>query len=110
MNKPILKLLYIYIFLVVVFMFSAAAFAHGNFAYAEIGIGNNTDLTGASIPWEDGGGTGTMFAFGYAWEVEPTVQVEINWSHYSQIDVGPPFNDKNESSLDHFGIKLRKRF
>ena len=109
MNKTLLKLLYIYIFLAAVLLFSASLFARDYF-YAEIGLGNNTDLTGASIPWDDGGGTGSMFAFGYSWRVARTVQVEINWSHYSQIDVGPPFNHKKESSLDHFGIKLRKRF
>lgn len=33
----------------------------------------------------------------------------VNLHHLSQLDVGPPFNDDLEDSVDHVGIDLRIR-
>ena len=113
MNRFILALVTV---LIVYSIWVDTAQAHGNYAYIELGLGNNTNLSGSSIPWDDGGGTAAMFSFGYAFMLENDVQLEVHWSHFSQLDVGAigvkPLNNisPDESSLDHFGIKIRKRF
>ena len=71
--------------------------------YFEIGAGKNGNLTGSSHEWYDNGGTGAYFAFRTEWDNGFFVQ----YSHYSQYEVGQPFNDKGESSLDHIGFGLR---
>ena len=71
--------------------------------YIEVGAGRNTNITAASIPWDDGGGTGAYFALRNEWEIG----VFIQWSHYSQYEVGAPYNSESESSLDHIGIGIR---
>ena len=38
------------------------------------------------------------------------VYVGTNWTHVSQVNVGPPFNDKMESSVDHLGIHAEIRW
>lgn len=30
----------------------------------------------------------------------------FNWDHVSQLDVGPPWNDDPESSVDHLGVHV----
>lgn len=70
--------------------------------FAELGVGNNTNLTGSSVPWDDGGGTGCMLKVYYQ-----TGGWIMGWTHLSQCDVGPPFNFKDESSVDHIGIAYR---
>lgn len=34
----------------------------------------------------------------------------VGWTHFSHLDVGPPWNDKPESFVDHFGFKLEARW
>tara|TARA_R110000796_G_scaffold163624_1_gene280579 strand:+ start:166 stop:471 length:306 start_codon:yes stop_codon:yes gene_type:complete len=92
------------IILCTILMYSPLAWSK---VYLELGLGNNTNLTGSSTPWNDGGGTGGFFSFNYETLLYKRTYVIYHWSHYSQLQVGPPFNDDDESSLDHFGIKLR---
>lgn len=35
--------------------------------------------------------------------------VGANWTHVSQLDEGPPFNDRDEDSVDHIGVDLMLR-
>lgn len=70
--------------------------------YFELGAGKNQTTFGNSDKWEDGDGTGGYFSFRY----ETNIGV-CHWVHLSQWDIGPPFNDKQESSVNHYGCALR---
>ena len=84
--------------------------AQADYWFAEIGIGNNTNLTGCSICWDDGGGMGAILSGGYVWEHDNDVFVKAFIFHDSQWDVGPPWNDDDESSLDFIGLSIQKRW
>ncbi len=79
----------------------------GEGVFIELGVGNNTNLTGCSVCWDDGGGTGAHLAVGYTFPIRHNVSLDLHWSHFSQWEVGAPFNDKHESSVDHIGVKFR---
>jgi len=84
-----------------IFMY-ADVFACESGLHLEVGAGNNTNLTGSAVPWDDGGGMGAYLALRYE-----TKRVVCHFSHYSQWDIGAPFNDTDESSLDHLGCAFR---
>jgi hypothetical protein len=88
--------------LVLLLLLPMTALADSN-TYFEIGAGNNTNITPNNTPWNDGGGVGAYFSLRNQWDNGLFIQ----WSHYSQYDVGAPFNYDPESSLDHFGIGMR---
>ena len=72
-----------------------------------LGVGNNTSINGGSIPWEDAGGVGAVFELNYRERYKNTnFNYGARWLHVSQYDKGPPFNDINESTLDHFGVYI----
>jgi len=78
------------------------AFACETGLHLEAGAGKNGNWTGSSIPWDDGGGVGFYGSIRYEWEY-----AVCHGSHFSQYDVGPPSNDRSESSLDHLGCAFR---
>lgn len=82
-----------------------------DYLFINIGAGNNTNLTGASIPWDDAGGVGCAFTLGYVTPVKGSKNLHFGtrWLHISQCDQGAPFNDNPESSVDHIGIFLEYR-
>ena len=69
--------------------------------YFELGAGKNKTFS-KNNKWEDGNGTGSYFSFRY----EADVGV-CHWTHLSQWDVGKPFNDKAELSVNHLGCAFR---
>lgn len=71
--------------------------------YFELGGGVNTSLFGGK-EWDNGGGAGAYFSFRYEQD-----NYVIHYTHYSQWDVGPPVNNRSESTLDHIGIAFRWR-
>lgn len=80
--------------------------------YAELGVGWNTSLGGkGDHHWNDGGAGpgGATIEAGVTWDVRnnPDLQVDCRWLHVSHWFVGPPFNDRAEDSLDHFGCSAR---
>lgn len=79
--------------------------------YAEIGAGYNGSFTNKVHPWEDGGAgpLGATIEAGVTWDARnnPNMEVDCRWLHVSHWFVGQPFNDKAESSLDHFGCSAR---
>lgn len=79
--------------------------------FAEITLGSNNNSTGESVPWDDGNGIGTFLSFGYQGKPVRWIYGEplpiASYKHGSQIDVGPPFNNDKESSVDHFGLGLK---
>jgi hypothetical protein len=77
--------------------------------FLEIGAGQNNNLTGCSICWDNGGGTGAYFALRYEEQITESITGFAQYSHYSQYEIGVPFNNKPESSLDHIGVGLRFR-
>jgi hypothetical protein len=79
--------------------------AADDYIYLEIGLGNNTNITGASIEWDDAGATGAWLSLGYREEYGNWYSA-VHWTHVSQYEAGPPWNDDDESSLDHFGVKF----
>lgn len=90
-----------------------------SYYYIGIGLGNNTNLTGASIEWEDGGGIGGILTAGYVTQlndinmfksVSDCIYLTGQWFHASQLDKGPPFDNTDESSLDHLGVMVSYRF
>jgi hypothetical protein len=91
------------IFVVTNFIFGGEAKAG---PYVEVGVGNNTNLSGCSECWNDGGGTGALLGMGYIHHVSPEVSLVVHWTHFSQWEIGAPFNNKDESSIDHLGLKV----
>lgn len=77
--------------------------------YGEIGIGANINLTGCSGCWEDAGGPGAFIELGKRWERDG-YYIDAAWTHLSQYFAGRPINDKDESSVDHFGVRVGMRF
>lgn len=100
-------------------MFTPVAKAEG-VTYIEIGTGFNDSalnkiIGGAeSHRWDDGGAGpfGATIEVGREWDVprNDNLKVKCRWLHVSQWTVGPPWNDKAESSLDHFGCAARVEF
>ena len=72
-----------------------------------IGAGWNTNFTGDSIAWEDGGGVGAYLQVEYVVALSPTFSLTSHWIHLSQWDVGAPFNNQAESSVDHIGVAFK---
>jgi hypothetical protein len=97
------------VFLLVMAVWSPEAEAK-TYWYVSIGMGSNTNATGASIEWDDAGGIGCTLGAGKVWELSNNWDVAARWEHISQCDKGPPFDDVSESSVDHFGLQLIKRF
>lgn len=81
----------------------------GGYGYANIGVGQNGDFIKGAPNWNDGGGTGAMFTAGYAQPVSDHVWVGGKFSHYSQWEVGRPFNDIQESMSEHVFLYLELR-
>lgn len=80
-------------------------------SYLEVGLGGNRNLTGCSDCWNDGDGTGAYIRLGWEMNLKPNNwKAGIHWTHLSQWDVGPPFNNDTESSVDHIGMYLRYEF
>ena len=97
-----------YALLVVGFFFFAATYSHAEGTYLELGAGHHESFFNSTHEWENGGGVGCYARLSHEFkEWWKGVTPLVNYSHYSQCDVGPPFNDKQESSLDHFGVGIR---
>ncbi len=75
-----------------------------------IGAGWNGNLTESSMPWEDGGGVAGYFQLKKTYPLSDNLYVAYHYLHLSQINVGPPFNDKAESSVDHIGVAIEWKF
>jgi hypothetical protein len=73
--------------------------------YFEIGAGKNGNLTACSICWNDGGGIGAYISIRNEWDNGFFIQL----THFSQYNVGEPFNFEPESTLDHVGAGMRWR-
>jgi hypothetical protein len=74
--------------------------------YIEVGLGHNTNLTGCTGCWNDGGGVGALLSIGYTHQIN-NISASIHWTHLSQLDIGPPFNNEDESSVDFIGVSVR---
>jgi len=77
--------------------------------YVEVGAGHNSSPGTESYDWYTGGGVGFYGAIRQEIPVHERVDLVLQYSHYSQWNVGPPFNDTAESSLDHVGGAVRWR-
>lgn len=80
--------------------------------YLTVGVGNNTNFTGASIPWHDADATGAYFNLAYIGDKKSYLlngRPVVQWMHLSQIESGPPFNEDRESSVDHLGLAVTWR-
>ncbi len=81
--------------------------AHDQAVYAELGAGKNMSVTNRVHEWEDSGGVGFYGALRYERPINEQFTFVGQYAHYSQWDVGPPWNNLPESSLDHVGVALR---
>lgn len=79
--------------------------------YLEVGAGHNGSFfqERSDLQWDDGDGVGFYGSLRHEVPVHDRVDLVLQYSHYSQWDVGPPFNDRAESSLDHIGAAARFR-
>ena len=79
--------------------------------YVEVGMGWNTTLTGQADQWNDGGAGvgGAKIIVGVDGVVKnnPHLRAGCSYEHFSHWFVGPPFNNRAESSLDHIGCSVR---
>jgi len=91
------------ILLITMLLFTASATAGDT--YLEIGAGKNGSLLKNSHEWEDQGGVGAYFALRYEFDAGWFAQI----THYSQYDVGRPFDNRAESNLDSlmFGYRFK---
>ncbi len=94
---------------VVFIMYSMSTIQAGETSIT-IGAGWNGNLTGASVPWNDGGGVAGYLQLAHEWEVGTNASIVAHWTHLSQINVGKPFNDDIESSVDHLGVAMKWSF
>jgi len=76
------------------------------YTYATIGMGKNGNLTGCSTCWDDAGELGTIIGAGHMW-VWKQHEIGIVYWHDSQLMAGKPFNDKDESQVDFYGVQYR---
>jgi hypothetical protein len=90
-------------YILIVLVFFAGPVAAESKTYLEIGAGKNGNLTLCSICWHDGGGVGAYISIRNEWSNGVFIQL----SHFSQYDVGLPFDMRPESTLDHLGIGMR---
>lgn len=100
-------------------MISMNAHAEKGYLYLGLGLGNNTNLTGSSVPWEDQGEIGSVLTLGYRerlnnykWfsGLSDRWYGSAQWLHISHPFIGPPFNNRDESSVDHLGVYIEYRF
>ena len=77
--------------------------------YAELGAGYNTALENNRRPWDNADAVGFYGSVRQEWRGTERLTPFCQYSHYSQWLEGPPFNNRAESSLDHFGCALRYR-
>lgn len=78
--------------------------------FASVALGKAGNITGCSICWEDSGGVGTLAQMGYRTPLGENIQLLINYTHLSHVNIGFPFNNKEESSADFIGIGLEYVF
>ena len=71
----------------------------------EIGAGANGNFMLDNDSWDNADGVGGYFSL----RLESDKWL-CHLTHYSQWDVGPPFNDEYESSLDHIGCAVGLRW
>lgn len=79
--------------------FNAAA---GDF-YIEVGAGIHGNLFSNDLAWKKVNGTGALIRIGYQEKIADDVYLNGALTHLSYWDVGPPFNSKNEPTVDHLG-------
>ena len=72
--------------------------------YLAVGLGKNASFTNQAHEWVDHGRTGITLELGYRKKLSDRFTAGVRYIHVSQPLIGPPINDMDESSLDHFGI------
>lgn len=79
--------------------------------WAEVGAGYNTSFFQSTerYQWENAGSPAFFGRLSYEYYPIDRIAFVVQYAHVSQWMAGPPFNDKGESSLDHFGISVRWR-
>ena len=87
-----------------------STFAQAGETSVTIGAGWNGNIGGSSVPWDNGGGVGAYFQFAHEWDLGENASWLVHWTHLSQYDVGKPFNDDIESSVDHLGVAFKWTF
>ncbi len=97
-------------YLIGLLLLFSQAHAAESYVYLELGVGGNTNITGASIPWENAGNAACVAELGYVHQINKRWWGKARILHLSQCFAGPPFNDKKESSVDHIGISLQYRW
>ena len=75
-----------------------------------LGAGWNGNLTGSSVPWENGSGVGSYLQIAHEEQVTEHLSFVGHYTHLSQWDIGPPFNDERESTVDHIGFAFKWKF
>jgi len=78
--------------------------------YVEAGAGDHRSIgTCKTTCWDDGNGVGTHVKVRGERRFSQRTKGFCSWAHYSQIDVGRPYNNRAESSLDAFscGVSIR---
>ncbi len=113
-GRAALPILYLALFVCIMFSMGGCVSGSGQ-NYAEVGMGYNASFTNTTHQWEDGGAgpTGATLEVGREWDVtnnEGLMKVKCRWLHLSHWFVGPPFNNRAESSVDHFGCAARVNF
>jgi len=77
--------------------------------YVEVGAGKNTSFHN-SMEWEDADDIALTGELGLEWEHSDLVRTKCRYLHVSQWFAGPPFNNEQESSLDHFGCSAQYKW
>ena len=75
--------------------------------YVELGAGKNMSFTNRAHEWQDRNGVAFIGEVGVEWQHNTKLSTNCKFLHVSQWNVGAPFNDLSESSLDHVGCAAR---
>lgn len=91
-------------------LFPGFCLAEGHW-FAGVGLGINTSLFVEEHAWHEehehlGGG----LRIGHRHQIHGQWYGEASVHHFSQVLIGPPFNDTNESASEHFYYWLEYRW
>jgi len=77
--------------------------------YAVATVGKNYSWGSREHHWQDQGGVAFAGELGVEVASGRRSRAVCRYIHISQVNVGPPFNDDSESSVDHLGCGVSFR-
>lgn len=85
---------------------------HPTYFYLQGGYGSNDSYQNETHEWNNNNSDGCSIEVGIEHQIVPDWDLWVGgrYMHVSQCFTGIPFDDESESSLDHWGITVTKRW